>query len=562
MKSIRYKEILFLSYQEKKARRISLDADVVVIRGGNGAGKSCLLKSLYSVFGAQFSSYPDGWNPNKILVLLKFQVDGVNYKAMKIGNDYYLYTPDNKERSRTKNREKQAEELSKIFGLNVVYPSAEFLLPVGCMFMPFYIDQETGWKQPWSSFADTGNEREKKNVMLLLTGAFTYDYYKSTNKLYALTTEYNKYKDDKETQEKFIALIQNELETEEHLDIREEDFQEEIASFVEKIQELKNNQNKILKDLQSLYYDKMFKESRITTLHESMKAIEDDFGYAMKQPDVLTCPVCGAHTKNTSLGRLAMKIDKEECRELVIQYELELDNIKKKIDKAQEKTDYLREQIEEIERIISTRKNDIKLSDYLEAQVPKKLRELFHKNAVEFNEKLEMLGELIKKEREELNNQKAKTRTDEVTNDFKDYLNGCLRELKVSHNEEKKRSLGEHYRPTGSDESKLALAYFFSYLHIMYQYGSPISAPLVIDEFKQNGLSKHGLSQLLEFVLEHKRDDVQLIFSLLDEETFDEENAKVVNLEGKHLMIAEDFVSVRKEIDDLMWKNTSMSSPE
>lgn len=562
MKSIRYKEILLLSYQEKKARRISLDADVVVIRGGNGAGKSCLLKSLYSVLGAQFNRYPDGWNPYKVLVLLKFQVDGVNYKAMKIGNDYYLYRADNKEILRTKDLHKQAKELSEILGLNIAYPSADFLLPVGCIFMPFYIDQETGWKQPWSSFADTGNEREKKNVMLLLTGAFTYEYYHSTNKLYALTTEYNKYKEDKETQDKFIDLIQNELETEEHLDIKEEDFQEEIASFVVKIQDLKNNQNKILKELQSLYYDKMFKESRITTLHESMKAIEDDFGYAMKQPDVLTCPVCGAHTKNTSLGRLAMKIDKEECRELVIQYELELDEIKKKIEKAQEKSDSLKDQIEEIERIISTRKNDIKLSDYLEAQVPKKLRELFHKNALEFNEKLEMLGGQIKEEREKQNKQKAKTRTDEVTKDFKDYLNGCLRELNVSHREDKKRHLGEHYRATGSDESKLALAYFFSYLYIMYRYGSPISAPLVIDEFKQNGLSKEGLSQLLDFVFRHKREDVQLIFSLLDEEKFEGENAKIIDLEGKHLMIEEDFVSVRKEIDDLMWKNTSMSSPK
>ncbi len=562
MKSIRYKEILLLSYQEKKARRINLESDVVVIRGGNGAGKSCLLKSLYSVLGAQFNRYPDGWNPYKVIVLLKFQVDGINYKAMKIGNDHYLYRADNMEILQTKDLQEQAKKLSEIFGLNFAYPSADFLLPVGCMFMPFYIDQETGWKQPWSSFADTGNEREKKNVMLLLTGAFTYEYYHSTNKLYALTTEYNKYKEDKETQDKFIELIQNELETEEHLDIKEEDFQEEIASFVVKIQDLKNNQNKILKELQSLYYDKMFKESRITTLHESMKAIEDDFGYAMKQPDVLTCPVCGAHTKNTSLRRLAMKIDKEECRELVIQYELELDEIKKKIEKAQEKSDSLKDQIEEIERIISTRKNDIKLSDYLEAQVPKKLRELFHKNAVEFNEKLELLGEQIKKERDNQNKQKTKTRTDEVTNIFKDYLNGCLRELNVSHREDKKRNLGEHYRATGSDESKLALAYFFSYLYIMYRYGSPISAPLVIDEFKQNGLSKEGLSQLLDFVFRHKREGVQLIFSLLDEEKFEGEDAKIIDLEGKHLMIEADFVSVRKEIDDLMWKNTSMSSPK
>ena len=55
---------------------------------------------------------------------------------------------------------------------------------------------------------------------------------------------------------------------------------------------------------------------------------------------------------------------------------------------------------------------------------------------------------------------------------------------------------------------------------------------------------------------------MQLIFSLLDEEKFEGEDAKIIDLEGKHLMIEADFVSVRKEIDDLMWKNTSMSSPK
>lgn len=89
-----------------------------------------------------------------------------------------------------------------------------------------------------------------------------------------------------------------------------------------------------------------------------------------------------------------------------------------------------------------------------------------------------------------------------------------------------------------------------------------ISAPLVIDEFKQNGLSKEGLSHLLDFVFKHKRDDVQLVFSLLDEETFSCEKARIVNLNGKHLLIEEDFVGVRKELDDLMWKNTTMSRPE
>ena len=171
MKSIRYKEILFLSYQEKKAKRINLDSDIVVVRGGNDAGKSCVLKSIFGVFGAQIRRYPEGWNPEKILVLLKFKVDGVNYKALRVGNDYHLFTPDNKMFSITKDLREQSDQLSKLFGLNIAYPSLNYSLSIGSMFMPFYIDQEDGWSQPWSSFTDVGNEQEKKNVMLLYTGA-------------------------------------------------------------------------------------------------------------------------------------------------------------------------------------------------------------------------------------------------------------------------------------------------------------------------------------------------------------------------------------------------------
>ena len=46
MKNIRFKEILFLSYKEKKAKGINLDSDVVVIKGGNGTGKSFLGAAL------------------------------------------------------------------------------------------------------------------------------------------------------------------------------------------------------------------------------------------------------------------------------------------------------------------------------------------------------------------------------------------------------------------------------------------------------------------------------------------------------------------------------------
>lgn len=562
MKSIRYKEILFLSYQEKKAKRINLDSDIVVIRGGNDAGKSCVLKSIFGVLGAQIRRYPENWNPDKILVLLKFTVDGVNFKALRIGNDFHLLSPDNKMFSITKDLREQADQLSKLFGLNVAYPSMNYSLSVGSMLMPFYIDQEDGWSQPWSSFSDVGNEQEKKNVMLLYTGAIDEQYYMSASRLISLKSKYQKWEQDKATQDNFINLIKDRLETQD-LGVTRDDFKEEIQTFVEKIRDLKNSQNKILEELQSLYYDKMFKESRITKLHENMKAIEDDFAYALEQPEILTCPVCGAHTKNTAIARLGMKLDKEDCRELILQYQLELDDINKDIEKAQAKSETIKAQIEDIEEFISTKKKEVSLEEYLDSQVTVTLRKIFHDKEVEYNDNLERLGTEIKEEQKKQTQMKTSSRLTVILQDFNHVFCQYQDELGIPKSGKPKvRKIGDKMNPTGSHKPKMALTFFFSYLYIMYKYGTPISAPLVIDEFKQNGLSMKGLNDLMEFAISHKKEGVQLIFSLLDEETVENESARIIDLRGKHLMVEEEYDEVKKEIEDLMWKNPMLRNPE
>ena len=562
MKSIRYKEILFLSYQEKKAKRINLDSDIVVIRGGNDAGKSCVLKSIFGVLGAQIRRYPENWNPDKILVLLKFTVDGVNFKALRIGNDFHLLSPDNKMFSITKDLREQADQLSKLFGLNVAYPSMNYSLSVGSMLMPFYIDQEDGWSQPWSSFSDVGNEQEKKNVMLLYTGAIDEQYYMSASRLISLKSKYQKWEQDKATQDNFINLIKDRLETQD-LGVTRDDFKEEIQTFVEKIRDLKNSQNKILEELQSLYYDKMFKESRITKLHENMKAIEDDFAYALEQPEILTCPVCGAHTKNTAIARLGMKLDKEDCRELILQYQLELDDINKDLEKAQAKSETIKAQIEDIEEFISTKKKEVSLEEYLDSQVTVTLRKIFHDKEVEYNDNLERLGTEIKEEQKKQTQMKTSSRLTVILQDFNHVFCQYQDELGIPKSGKPKvRKIGDKMNPTGSHKPKMALTFFFSYLYIMYKYGTPISAPLVIDEFKQNGLSMKGLNDLMEFAISHKKEGVQLIFSLLDEETVENESARIIDLRGKHLMVEEEYDEVKKEIEDLMWKNPMLRNPE
>lgn len=558
MRNIRFKEILFLSYREKKAKRINLDSDVVVVKGGNGTGKSCLLKSLYGVFGAHVNKYPEGWDPHFIVVLLKFQIDGVTHRALRIGRDYYLLNPDNTAISETISMDEQAKSLSMLFGFDLYYysdQSQKKRLPVGCYFMPFYIDQDSGWKQPLSSFTQVGNEQVKRNVMLYYTGVVNYDYYLSKSHLQSLQNEHRRWKNERTIQNNFISIIRDKLKSNSTMSLTEDAFKEEIETFVIRIQDLKERQNKILKELEELYYDKLFKESRVASLHANIKAIEEDFNYAIQHEDLLICPVCGAQTENTALARYGMNVDKEESRELIMKYKMELDEIKKKIERANKKSDELKKQIEEIEALITTKKEEYTLKEYLDNKVIEKLQSIFYENEQEFEDNIQRVEDEIKGEEDKLKALKGTNRLKVILDDF----NACLRvyskELGSAFDESKPHGLGEKIKGSGSSHPKETLAYFFSYLAIMHKYSTPIMLPIVIDEFKQNGSTDQSVDKMIGFAISHRPKNGQVIYSVSDEYTASCDNVMTVSLDGDTLMNENDYISVRNEIDDILNKN-------
>ena len=558
MKNIRFKEILFLSYREKRARKINLDSDVIVIKGGNSSGKSCILKSLYGVFGAQVNKYPEGWDPHRIIVLLKFQIDGITHYAMRIGKDFYLLNPDKTVFSETNSLDEQASALSVLFEQDLYYYSEQSQkkrLPVSCFFMPFYIDQDSGWQQPWSSFSPVGNEQVKRNVMMYYTGVINYDYYLSKSHLLSLQNEFRKWKNERTIQNSFISLFRDKLKSHNTMSLTEDAFKEEIDSFVIKIQDLKEKQNRILKELEELYFDKLFKESRVAALHENIKEIEEDFKYALKHEDLLICPVCGAQTENTTLARYGMNVDKEESRELIVKYKMELDEITKKIERANKKSDVLKKQIEEIESLITTKKEEYTLKEYLDNKVIEKLQTLFVENEQEFEKNLQRVEVDIKEVEGNLKSLKGTNRLKVILDDFNACLRSYSKELGCVVDKNKSHGLGEKIKGSGSSHPKETLAYFFAYLTIMHKYSTPVMMPIVIDEFKQNGTTDQSIHKMIRFAINNRPNNGQVIYSVSDDYIPSSVNVMTISLDGNTLLNEGEYSSARNEIDDILNKN-------
>lgn len=115
------------------------------------------------------------------------------------------------------------------------------------------------------------------------------------------------------------------------LSLNDDDFKDEMDSFVQKITELKIAEKSKFSELKELYNKKSYLTFSIEQLHNNISEIDKDFKYALQQEDIITCPMCGAKVDNDFLGKLSMRDDIVKCKDLIIQYENELKDINAKI---------------------------------------------------------------------------------------------------------------------------------------------------------------------------------------------------------------------------------------
>lgn len=561
MKKLRFKEISFLSYSSRKARRISLDSDIVIIKGDTDTGKSCISKSLFSALGTSIKSIPETWKNDNIVVLLKFTVDDINFTALHIGKDYYIFNPDGTQRTLTDSLAKQGKAISSL--LDIHLPKIEIngikqTFYSDYLFMPFYIDQDDGWAQPWTSFSRCGSSTLRANTLLLHTGVVSDEYFSFKVQLDNAIKSLDKINIDLAANKRLFESMKKRL-VKFKLSLNENDFNEEIANFIKKISELKIAQKNKLAELKELYNKKSYLTFCIEQLHNNIKEIDKDFNYAMIQEDVITCPMCGSKVNNDFLGRLEMRDDIVKCKDLIIQNESELKEINNKIENAECSNKEIRDKLIEISQLMQIKKDESSLDDYLNS----KLENYFDGIMGEENNRLQAekvkYQQEIEKLKAKVNDEGKKERKKMIENDFGNLVLKYTTKMKVRLNPEKKISLSTNISVTGTKVPRTIVAYTYAFIDIMCKYGGPVLCPIVVDEMRQRGLRDKDEETMFSFLVENKPKDAQLIVATSSDLQLNAENIKNVELYNPNkLLIVDDFQSVSNEIDDLLYNNFSL----
>lgn len=552
MRKIRFQTLKILSYREKRAAIINLDCDAIIVEGGNHAGKSCILKSLYFGLGGEIKNFPQGWNQANIVLLLKFTIDGVHFKSLRMGNDIYVFNPDGSLRFKEKRgTEKLNKKINELFDLTYSVEGRNQIVPVSALYMPFYIDQDLGWSEPWSSFSKTGNATERSNYRQFLTTVVDNSFFQKKNELINIEKELNKAQAERRALQKIQLDVQRQYKTL-GIQMTESEFQKSVDNYLRQLTELREEQKSIMRQLQALYTRKSYLDVNIDQLKKNIKDIDKDFNYALHLDDIITCPTCGGQYHNDMLARHELLKDMNICKDQVIIFEQERDEIVIQIESVKQRNTDLNTKIANVQSAIKEKEKDVTLEQVIEDRTRTYLIDTVSERQACSNKLINDLTNKYSILEAAIKDYENNGRRDYINKEFINYVVSAVHSMGNSIKSESVRFSGK-ISTSGSLLPIHVVAYTTAYLQIFNKFSGPLMMPLVIDEPRQQGIHSDSLNKMLQYLKDSMHGLTQLIVSSTDENVIIPDGYSVISLKkGETILNDEYYDEVSLEVEKLL----------
>ena len=180
MSSMYFKDILIADIQKHTARYESFSKGLNVVTGeDNHVGKSSLVKSLYYTLGAEVA-FDDAWSKSSKINVVTIDVDGEEYKIVRFLRKFAIFNSYGKLILITDSVTKElAPVLGEMFDFSVYLTDKSdakkvVQAPPAFTFMPYYIDQDSGWTGLYESFGslDQFNKPERIKSLYFHLGLY------------------------------------------------------------------------------------------------------------------------------------------------------------------------------------------------------------------------------------------------------------------------------------------------------------------------------------------------------------------------------------------------------
>ena len=558
MKRFLYKEMLLASFRERKARRIQFDPNVTVVRGENETGKSCLIKSLLRTFGAEPARVHPGWDDADVRSFVRFEIDGTTYGLLRHGKSYAAFGPNEEVLGRFQSVTKELGPfLADLLGFNLKLLSREGELvspPPAYYFLPYYMDQDVSWAEPWAAFARLGQfPKWKSSVIQYHAGIRGNDYYEAK----AVKTEAEKAKNEARRRREGLDQVYQKLATE----FPPAQFNTDFSAYRAEMEELLHQCDLLRKDEESF----KGRVLELRTIRGALKAqleiteqaraeAEKDYEFAVNtETEEVECPTCGAHYSNSFAERFSIAVDEDRCGSLALELSERLAEVDAKLAAEVECAEVVCGKLQEIERLLALREGEVTLGDLVRQAGRNELGAVVCESIAEAQKEEGDQAVKMADADARMKQIDSRTRRKEVNGLYEAKTRTFLNQLDVRTVKDKSiRKVDARIDSTGSELPRALLASNMAFLHVIASYGSAAFAPIVIDSPNQQDQDPEHLSKMLAFIKSERPAGSQLILALVDPGNVAYGGHDVVLDRKLSLLSEQEFSQVAPELQHLV----------
>lgn len=554
MKNLLLKNMLLVSHREKKARKIEFHPSVTVIKGVNDTGKSSVIKSIPFAFGAEPHKIHPKWKNADIAVLVQFSLNDISYSIYRHRKSFTLFDAlDNEIGTYSSVTLELAPALAKLFDFNLKLSDRDgnsVTPPPAYLMLPFYIDQDKGWTETWSSFINLNQFAYWKQRV---TG---YHFGLRPDKWYEIETKRKKLEADKDEpgrQLKSIKAIRDKANKElSQIDfnINVEQFRNEIHALLSECDSLKSSESKYRDKITSLRTEKIRLIAQIEIVARTHDELSEDYKFACQQNDSsIGCPTCGAQYDNSFSERFEIAQDTETCTDLLASLREELIGVQKEIEAVEQELTQTKSKQSVIDELLTRKQGQIKLSDLINIEGKKSLVANLDQEVEQHRGILNSLSSLSDKLTDEMERLDNPDRRKNIALAYAETLRKYTFQLDVhSLSESVFKDINASIAESGSDLPRAILAYFFTALTAIKENGNSTFFPIVIDAPNQQEQDQGNLKNMLEFISRNRPEGCQLILGLVDDAGIDF-GGKVISFEKKYSVLDEEaYENIANEI--------------
>lgn len=520
MKSFRFEKLWLLSEKSESARQFDWSPSINILVGINQTGKSTAIRSLYSAFGCLTLPLGSEWD-HETLVAVQFVCEDVTYKLLRQGKVFSLFDSNDDLLWATKDSGVFRDKIAEIFGfylsLTTNGDAKVRRARLAFYFLPFYIDQDGSWQQPWNTFKGAGEfSKWQQPTIELALGIRPSEYWQSRSELdvakqnFEATSKERNVLDNARIRltERFpkAPWFRSALP-----------FRGDIKKLELRASELASRQDEVRNLCTTQAATRDMLKAQLQLVERALKDDAADMDYldGLPEDEAIECPTCGTMHDASFHSRLELATEGDELRGLRTSLEIRLRAVENESKKSQEQLGKLDQQGAEIEKILDSQRGNLKLGDIVRSAGAEQAHGAFDEQETLLNElsgsQLHVISELEAR----LKALENSARMVEIRSDFNDRYAQFAKELGVPQSMQERSGPSQNKpKQGGSGGPRAILAYYFALAHTAAKYSTGILPPLVVDSPHQQAQDDINRPIVTEFIFRNRVPGQQLIVGL------------------------------------------------